>query len=58
MVSAPKTSYTDRSKLNALMPKNRSVASIPKRAVQSATTLATLRWLTITPFGLPVVPEV
>ena len=40
------------------MPKNRSAGPMPKRRLQSATTLATARWVTMTPFGLPVVPEV
>ncbi len=56
--SAPKMSYTDRSKLNALTARNRSVGPMPNRSLQSATTLATLRWLTMTPLGSPVVPEV
>ncbi|GAA3053092.1 hypothetical protein GCM10020000_38480 [Streptomyces olivoverticillatus] len=55
---APKTSHTDRSKLKALMAKNRSAGLMPKRSRQSATTLATLRWVTMTPLGSPVVPEV
>ena len=44
--------------MNALIAKKRSRAPIPNLVLQSATTLATLRWLTMTPLGSPVVPDV
>jgi hypothetical protein len=37
---------------------NLSAGPTRSRALQSATTFATLAWLIMTPFGSPVVPDV
>ena len=54
----PKISYTERSKLSAARLKTLSLAVTPKRSFMSMQVFEPLECSIITPFGLPVLPEV
>ncbi|SCD90287.1 hypothetical protein GA0115247_11692 [Streptomyces sp. PalvLS-984] len=54
----PKMSYTDRSKPRWARPRIRSSGPTAKRWLMSSTVLRAAAWVIITPFGVPVEPEV